>query len=392
MCKRFLSKAFSNSSSIVYKRSIKYFNASRKKHRRKKRLFGKCITNLLLSKNEIETHRKFNIYRFDYEIFKTPINVDMNFGKRLKEAKDPNILVNEKITKTGALAIFTDGSKVKGGDSVGFACICPELTLEITKSLNKNSSIYSAESRAVLEAVKIAKNNGNRKTLIFSDSQSVLQRLKNNKMNVRDSSVILSIRKIITNCIKDNQEIELVWIPAHIGIRENEIVDSLAKSATTVRNPDILKITYTDLYETYKKESRSSTCKNIVELGQTKGRYYFENLFVESTKPWFSNKGYDRKFIVTVNRLRADHYNLAYSLAKIHVVNSTACECGHETEDIEHVVWYCPKYFNQRQKLIIKFVKHKIPLQKQIKEIIKVPDSIACRTIFQFLEDCQLKI
>lgn len=47
----------------------------------------------------------------------------------------------------------------------------------------------------------------------------------------------------------------LAWIPAHIGIAGNEIVDQLAKQGTEEEWTRELKITYGDLKEEYKKET-----------------------------------------------------------------------------------------------------------------------------------------
>ena len=42
---------------------------------------------------------------------------------------------------------------------------------------------------------------------------------------------------------------------------------------------------------------------------------------------------------VTINRIRAEHYNLAASLTRVGITNNANYECNESEEDINHVLW-----------------------------------------------------
>lgn len=68
---------------------------------------------------------------------------------------------------------------------------------------------------------------------------------------------VLEARKRIYEIEKEeNRKVILAWIPAHIGINGNEIVDQLAKQGTEEERTRELKVSYGDLKEEYKKEVR----------------------------------------------------------------------------------------------------------------------------------------
>lgn len=393
LCKRYLSKVMSNSSTIVYKKALSFHNSTRKRRRKKNRILKKCITSVLLEINSIETHRRFNIYRFNYEIFQKNLPVDFEFGRSLQKSSNPDNIVTEFIERENALALFVDGSKMKEARSVGSACICPELQIEMSKSIQTKSSIYTAESIALLDAIKIAENNPNRKIFIFSDSQSVLQSLNKKHMEIRDSSIILTIRTRTLKILDKNRSIKFFWIPSHIGIAGNEEADRIAKAKTDLHPKDNVRIPFSDLYESYKKEAMKNSFRTVENLGKTKGVFFFQNYFNKKSKPWFFNKGLKREFITTMNRLRADHYNLGTSLAKIHVVDSPNCTCGFENQDIDHIVWNCTEYANQRNQLFEKIKKIKdLNIPCSVKQLISQPNTFICKNIFQFLRNSDLKI
>ena len=48
-----------------------------------------------------------------------------------------------------------------------------------------------------------------------------------------------------------------------------------------------------------------------------------------------------RELIVTINRIRTNHYNLAESLTRVKIINSALChfKCGEGEENFDHVLW-----------------------------------------------------
>ena len=90
------------------------------------------------------------------------------------------------------------------------------------------SSIFTAEAKAVdlaLDFITIC--DADNKFIIFSDSLSVLKAMK------YTSSKNPQIQKLLEKCHKllANNEIVLFWIPSHIGIQGNEMVDKQTKTS-----------------------------------------------------------------------------------------------------------------------------------------------------------------
>lgn len=92
--------------------------------------------------------------------------------------------------------------------------------------------------------------------LILTNSMSAIKNIRNNDISTYKNMYVMEARKRIYEIEKeDNRKVILAWIPAHIGIAGNEIVDQLAKQGTEEKWIRELKITYGDLKEEYKKET-----------------------------------------------------------------------------------------------------------------------------------------
>ena len=90
--------------------------------------------------------------------------------------------------------------------------------------------------------------------------------------------------------------------------------------------------------------------------------------------------------------MRSGHYNLGESLYKIKVVNTPICVCGYECENLNHTIWQCNSYNDQRKELIKSMVKLFNTLPLNIEMLIAKPNVVACSLILSFLEKCNLMI
>ena len=77
----------------------------------------------------------------------------------------------------------------------------------------------------------------------FSDSLSALQAIASRKL---DHPLLLKFHKLHSSLCLDDYDITFVWIPSHVGIRGNEIVDSLARAAVEGETSSV-RLPYTDL-------------------------------------------------------------------------------------------------------------------------------------------------
>ena len=176
-----------------------------------------------------------------------------------------------------------------------------------------------------------------------------------------------------------------------MGIRGNEEVDVLAKSAT-LEAPRIKTVHFTDFYEKFKTNAILQTEYCIKLQGKDKGKEYFKDMYKKSAKPWFEKVHHSRHTIVTINRLRSNHYNLNASLARSHIVNDANCKCGEFEETIDHVLWQCNLYNQQRKDLIETLRKARFQLPLNTKSLIQSPNLHACEAISKFLKNCGLRV
>ena len=215
------------------------------------------------------------------------------------------------------------------------------------------------------------------------------------KLDIKINNYIFNIKQQYNNFIHTNKNsfsLNIYWIPSHIGVRGNEQADELAKAASNCESTDIKTVPFTDMYEHFKRNAYEKTQKSVIQVGQTKGKAYFESFYLNNKKPWYENKSLSREFIVTINRIRANHYNLAASLSRIGILNCAKCKCGYESEDINHILWQCNLYNSQRLKMLASLRKLKYQLPLKIEILVRTPDIEACKCIVKFLKLCNLKI
>ena len=120
-----------------------------------------------------------------------------------------------------------------------------------------DSSIFTAEAKAVDLALDfISTCDANNKFIIFSDSLSVLKAMNHT------SSKNPQIQKLLEKCheLLTYKEIVLCWIPSHIGIQGNEMVDKQAKTSLSLE-PTSFKIPFSNF--------KPSINKYILEEWQT---------------------------------------------------------------------------------------------------------------------------
>ena len=151
---------------------------------------------------------------------------------------------------------FTDGSKTEEGVA-GAAVSTKRINKPFTCRLPDDSSIYTAELRAILLALKHVYYSKGKSCLILSDSLSSLQSILNLKY---DHPILVQILELYIEMTRDGREIVFIWVPGHVGIRENSAADSAAKDALD-GDISVELIPFSDL--------KSRTNKYILELWQS---------------------------------------------------------------------------------------------------------------------------
>ena len=142
------------------------------------------------------------------------------------------------------LYVFTDESK----DNGWAACAAVLNKTVLKKALPRESSIFTAEARAIDLALNIILKSTHKQFIIFSDSLSVLLSLRNKKF--QNPLIIKLLSRL--DSMSYSKEIIICWTPSHIGVRGNERADLAAKSALDL-TPNKSRIPYTDLKPTINK-------------------------------------------------------------------------------------------------------------------------------------------
>ena len=199
--------------------------------------------------------------------------------------------------------IFTDGSKTEEG--VAAAAISTKRNkTPFTCRLPDDSSIYTAELRAILLALKHVYYFKEKSFLILSDSLSSLQSILNLKY---DHPVLVQILELYTEMTRERREILFSWVPGHVGIRGNSAADSAAKDALD-GDISVELIPFSDL------KPRTNKC--ILELWQSEWDEFPENklykIFPE-LKECISCPRKNRKEETVMARLHIAHSFLTHS-------------------------------------------------------------------------------
>ena len=135
--------------------------------------------------------------------------------------------------------IYTDGSK----EDSKVCCAVISGNHGNMQRIPDDSSIFTAEAKAVDLALDFIRTcDTNNKFIIFSYSLSVLKGMNHT------SSKNPQIQKLLEKCHKllANKETVLCWIPSHLGILGNEMVDQQAKTSLSLE-PTSFKIPFSNL-------------------------------------------------------------------------------------------------------------------------------------------------
>ena len=231
-----------------------------------------------------------------------PPKVVLDLPKNKKSEVDSHIFKAEFLEITPAykhyMSIYTDGSKQD--EKVACAVISPNFMDSIR--LPDNSSIFTAEAKAIDIALYHIRDQPEKQFIIYSDSPSVLRSLKN--LDHRNPLIQQIFRKY--NYLSSFKEIVFCWLPSHTNIRGNELADLEAKSALSLSITN-LKIPHSD-FKSNIHQYVMNKCQSVWEE-QTGNKLH-------ELKTDFNSKcsflGYSRQIQTKITRCRIGHTRLTH--------------------------------------------------------------------------------
>lgn len=133
---------------------------------------------------------------------------------------------------------------------------------------------------------------------------------------------------------------------------------------------------------------RERTRIRIEEERKFKGTKYF-NIFYDrdKRKPWFDKMNLDRRLVSTINRLRANHYNLNEFLFRKDYIESSRCDCRAEMQDIDHVVLRCNMHDEARDKIYRELTRLKVRYPYNIEDWLRGPQLPPLKVLQKFLTE-----
>ena len=221
------------------------------------------------------------------------------------------------------LLFFTDGSKIQ--ESCSCAIYCPKLNITRKFKLNKNLSIFTAETIAVNKAVEMAISFLPKKSIIITDSLSVIKSFE----NIHTKNCY--IKDIQKNVVLAKYKIKLLWVPSHSSIQGNEMADRLAREA------HLEQIIYNfDLDKEFLKQLYTNLKKNIIDKWQNSGKSMVSmNRNLEKQTPPQNLSKREKQIIKS---LRIGHTRITHQHLLVRYMNATECRFCGQTLDVNHII------------------------------------------------------
>lgn len=191
--------------------------------------------------------------------------------------------------------------------------------------------------------------------------------------------------------------VHLVWISGYKGIQGYEQADRLANEVAIHGYRPKFKI---PIQEKHFAVLAKSVFSNKFQLyldrsAAIKGQLYDSMHRNVSPKPWLYNKALKRDEVVTISRIRSNHYNLAYSLQTLPrkgIMDSPECFCGDPNQDINHLLFYCSQCIGKSGKLR-SYLKKIFPTHPiDIRSMINNLPLTLCRLICAYLKSVDLNV
>jgi hypothetical protein len=145
-----------------------------------------------------------------------------------------------------------------------------------------------------------------------------------------------------SDLLEDGVEVEIMWIPYHVGLEGTEIVDERARNAALTGFVFDRPIPSMD-FQGLARSVLLREWQGKWDAADT-GRFAHSILPKVSLRPWFDGQAEDRKFVSTVSRIMSGHCTARSGgshLSRFRIVEGAIRICLKDYETVDHLLWYC---------------------------------------------------
>ncbi|KAK7012463.1 hypothetical protein R3P38DRAFT_3588267 [Favolaschia claudopus] len=301
-----------------------------------------------------------------------------SFSTHIAADKDTARADMERITARGGMCIFTDGSGFdEGAGAAAVAMVGQRAGLRRQKylgTLGEHTVFESEVCGAILALDIIADTPRLTDVDIFLDCQPALSALSSPKSQP-GQYLLATFHAVLGRLLRTRRtlKVRLRWVPAHVGIAGNELVDSLAKEAA--QGVSTALRTRIRLFESPLPVSRAAAVAagarlfalRWVEEWRSSPRYMriatFESPVPSSATPRMY-RNLNRSQCSVLTQLRTGHIGLNAYLFRFHLAPSPLCPHCNMPESVPHLLLACPAYRTQRLRLFTRLGTARVSLRR----------------------------
>ena len=225
---------------------------------------------------------------------------------------------------------------------------------------------------AIQEALKLAYREHSirgtlvKKVIVFSDSQAALKRAQTDKIGP-GQALAKEIIAQATKLVESGVRVILRWVPSHIGIEGNEKADMIAKKAAEngLAAPENRYCSLSHITRLVKSRKLLETKEWLKDRISKRKRLGNTNTYTLPEKLKVDPQIYAirRPIATRFFQLKLGHAITAVYLFRIKKRDSKSCWwCGAANQDIDHLLFLCKKWRDERKELYQELRKNDVPV------------------------------